>query len=334
MLYCRPRLPAAAFAAVVLTATFAGGRQAIAFDCAKAKSPSEKAICADPAARAADEAMTKAFEAFRAGADPATRAKILESQVRWLSTRDGDCSDKSGAELSACLARESDDRRRYLTGAPATGPGAPDPIAPFLRVEKGGKGRADVDMELLKFVKPANGAERAFNAGVDKFMEDITEPDDPKTDTYAFATSMSLEYASTRLVSARAQGYADAGGAHPNSYIAHVNIDLSLGRELKFADLADGAGAEKIIALCYDQVKAAKKDRLGDDAPMTADDLKDLAKTVKESTADLSGWGFGADEATVDYNPYSVGAYVEGFYDCKLPYERLRPLIKSSFPLP
>ena len=134
-------------------------------------------------------------------------------------------------------------------------------------------------------------------------------------------------------MSGKVDAYSDSGGAHPNSYIAHINVDLSAGRLLTFADLADARAVKAINAKCVELVKAQRKEKMGGD---TQDDpfTEDMAANVAKSTDDLSAWGFGADAATVDYSPYSVGSYAEGYYDCKLPYAFLRPLVKASFPLP
>src|SRR5271155_3971461 len=81
--------------------------QAWAFDCKKAATPSEKAICADPVALAADAAMSAAFQALLQNTPAAQRSQIAGAQARWLPTRDGDCADSKGPQLGACLARES-----------------------------------------------------------------------------------------------------------------------------------------------------------------------------------------------------------------------------------
>jgi len=310
--------------------------EARAFDCAKASGKFEKAICADASARSADDALNKSFAELLAASDPKMRKAIASSEVAWLQDRDNACADAAAAGLGSCLARESDRRRAFLTGQPEQGPGAPGKIAPWFRFEKGGKGKAAVDMELLKFADPKSPGERAFNAAADKLLEDISEPekDDPAADRYAFSTRMRLVYASPKLVSAQAESYQDSGGAHPNSGIVNINLDVAAGRLLKFDDAFDGKSAEKIFATCLEQIKRAKKERIGDDAPLSSEDLVDLAKTVKESTGDLAAWSFGATEATVTYNPYAVGAYAEGSYECTLAYSALKPLVRPAFPLP
>jgi uncharacterized protein YecT (DUF1311 family) len=312
------------------------GSQAQGFDCAKATSRFEKAICGDAHAHDADIAMSKAFSDLLSGVDAKARAAATAAQIAWIKDRDRTCGDKKAGELASCLTSQSESRRAFLSGQPQEGPGAASRIVPWFRIEKGGRGKADVDMELLKFADPKSPGERAFNAATAKFLEDIIEPekDDPAADNYAFETRMTLVYASPKLVSAQASGYTDSGGAHPNSYVANVNYDVAADRLLKFQDAFDAKAAQKIYVRCGDQVKAQKKERMGSDAPLAPDDLKELAKNIADSTGDLANWSLGATKADVVYNPYAVGSYAEGAYDCELGYDLLRSLVKPGFPLP
>ena len=306
-----------------------------ALDCQRASTAIEKAICADPAARDADADLGKTFDALRASLDPKAKPQLVAAQVAWLGLRDSNCADQKGAALGACLARETRARIAFLTGAPEAGPGAPGRLAPVFRMQKGGKGRTDVDVQLLKFVDPATPAERAFNAAVEKLTNDLENPgkDDPLADQWSYSWSMTLAYASPRLISAHAEGGSFMGGAHPNSYSANINVDVARGREATFADLVDKPSAQKIFALCLKQVREQKLAREGaadDDAGAP----KTLPESVAEATGDLKAWSFGADQATIAYDPYAVGAYAEGAFSCEAPYATLRSLAKPDFPLP
>ncbi len=308
---------------------------ALALDCQRASTASEKAICADPAALAADADLGKAFDAVRAGLDAKARLQLVAAQVAWLSLRNSNCAEEKGAALGTCLARETRSRIAFLSGAPEAGPGASGRLAPTFHMQKGAKGRTDVDVQLLKFVDAATPAERAFNAAVDHLTNDLENPgkDDPLADQWSYTWSMRLAYASPKLISAHADGDSFMGGAHPNSYSVNVNVDVARGREATFADLVDMPAAQKIFALCLKQVrdqKSAREDTPDDDA----DAAKTLAKSVAEATGDLKAWSFGSDAATVAYDPYAVGAYVEGAFSCSVPYATLRPLARPDFPLP
>ena len=205
-----------------------------------------------------------------------------------------------------------------------------------MKIVKGGKGRAALDVQLLTFPAPTKPAERAFNAAVDALVGTLDEPeaDDPAGDRYEYNRTMRLVFASPELISAHLEGYNDTGGAHPNSFSGNVNIDIARGREAQFPDLLDPPGAKTVFALCLKQVVAQKKARMGDEAPLKAADLKELSGQVAEATGQLRSWSFGPEKATVDYDAYAVGAYVEGAYSCEIPYSALKPLAKAGFPFP
>jgi uncharacterized protein YecT (DUF1311 family) len=307
---------------------------AAAFDCNKAATKPEKAICADPTARAADAAMAQAFAALLARQSPAAKPALLAAQTRWIRDRDNACAD--APKLAVCLAEQSARRRSFLAGEPEAGPGAPGRLAPVFRYEKGGKSRAAISLQLLKYPAPTTPAERAFNAAVDRLVGPLDQPekDDPGSDRYAHDRTMRLVYASPKLVSADLEGYDDQGGAHPTSFTGNINLEVEKGREAQFSDLLDARGAKAVFALCEKAVIAQKKDREGADAALAPEDLKGLAQSVAEATGKLENWSFGHYKATVNYDPYAVGAYAEGAFDCEIPYATLKAVAKPSFPLP
>lgn len=309
---------------------------AAAFDCKLARSEAEKAICRDPAAQVADADMAKAFGALFSSLDPSRRPALATAQRRWLVRRDGDCAGTQGSAFAACLAAASARRQAFLTGAPLAGPGAPDKLVPSLVVEPGGKGRTDVDIEVLRFARPVTAAERAFNAAVDGLSSDVPQPDkdDPQADNYAYAWTMRLAYASPRLISAHAEGYSSTGGAYPTLSSADINIDVRAGRAATFSSLLDKSAAQKVFALCTGQVAAEKRSREGEEARLDAEALEQLRQSVATTTGALGAWSFGADAATISYAADAVGVHAEGAFSCEMPYAALRPLVKPDFPLP
>ena len=102
----------AELAALVLLASLAFGPAASAasFDCAKAGTATEKAICRDPALSKQDEAVAAAFKValtlWPAGNWP---AYIRTEQRNWLKDRNGICKGDV-----ACLKRDYELRLGYL----------------------------------------------------------------------------------------------------------------------------------------------------------------------------------------------------------------------------
>ncbi len=306
---------------------------AAAIDCARAVTPAEKAICASPQALEADDALGRAFAALQKSLVQEQRAMLVKAQARWLMDRDGGCSESKVAALGDCLATATRERTAYMTGAPEAGPGATAKLIPHIFIQASDSSHADVNHQLLRFAAPASAGERAFNAEIDKMGADVANPSkgDANPETYFDNWSMHLAYASPALISVHAEGDSFAGGAHPNRYSRSMTLDMHAGKLLRFADLLDHAGAAKVAAFCVDEVVKQQKEKSAD---LTAADNVDLLKNVTQANADLARWTFGAKEALIAYDPYAVGSYAEGAYDCTLPYTKLRPLATPTFPLP
>lgn len=103
----RANLGVWAFLAFVLMSSQAA---AASFDCARAATPTEKAICADPALSRLDDQVAEAFRAAQ-GLWPAGdwRAFLRNEQRNWLKDRDATCKADR-----ACLKRDYELRVRFL----------------------------------------------------------------------------------------------------------------------------------------------------------------------------------------------------------------------------
>ena len=100
--------------AVLALALLASAVPAAAFDCAKASTEIEKAICADPAALAANDRMETVYFAMRDRLKGTPGEAILkDGQRAWLRHRDAFCNPEA-----ECLASESDGRAQALAKTP------------------------------------------------------------------------------------------------------------------------------------------------------------------------------------------------------------------------
>jgi uncharacterized protein YecT (DUF1311 family) len=62
-----------------------------AIDCNRATSETEKAICGNAEARAADQELGKAFDRLRGLLPDDERGDLRLSQIEWIGTRDASC---------------------------------------------------------------------------------------------------------------------------------------------------------------------------------------------------------------------------------------------------
>ena len=90
----------------VLGALLASAAAAQSFDCAKATTTVEQAVCKDPKLAALDVTLAQAYHRAQA-ADPGQRDALLANQRQWIAARDHRCLGRppgGGAELNDCLA--------------------------------------------------------------------------------------------------------------------------------------------------------------------------------------------------------------------------------------
>lgn len=319
--------------ALLLAAGVAPAAQA--FDCAKANAPVERAICSDPALKAADDRMGQAYGAVRAAADEAGRDAWRRDQRGWIERRDGICADYDLGQATrfdtACLLRLTGERIAELSATPEMiGPEAPAFVPLLTNVEDKA---AQVSVSILrpKAVAPATPALSALNAAIEEEAS-ASEADIGGGETpYGRVVSYRIPYASGRFVSIVLDIYEYTGGAHGMSYGRAVNFLVGEGRALGFDDFIDEAGRKALIPLCRASIAAEKRRRevpeelidssLGDDA--LADGLEILP-----------AWSFDGTGARIRYDAYALGSYAEGAYDCVLPWAALKPHLKPGAPLP
>lgn len=320
--------------ALLLGALMVGGfaPAALAFDCAKAKSPVELAICAAPSLKAADDRMSAAYAALRGASDEAQRAAWRGDQRDWIERRDGICTYYDEQQQPAldrtCLERMTEERTRELSATPETeGPGAPRFLPVLTRVDDEA---AQISVSILRprAVDPAmTELNAALEQAADASEADIGGGEGP----YGRTVSYRILYASAAFVSVFFDIYEYTGGAHGMSYGRAVNFLPAAGRALAFDDFIDEAGRKALIPLCRDSIAAEKRER-GVPEELIAPSLTDEA--LGDGIEVLPAWSFDAKGARIRYDAYALGAYAEGAYDCTIGWAALKPHLKPGAPLP
>jgi uncharacterized protein YecT (DUF1311 family) len=313
-----------------------GVAPAMAFDCSKAQSVVEKAICASDKLKASDDAMTAAYLALRNALTGPDRKTLGASQSKWVKAREDNCAYAEGAELDSCILERTEERRRLLLAEPESGPGTGSRLTPVFIQQDGDQHHYDVDYTLVKFVKPKSRGETLFNAEVAKIVRQapLAREDVPEGMTYMSYMTLALTYASPKLLSAQTDSWAATGGAHGYGGISGMTIDLVRGVEMKTGDLFDNKAIQTLKADCVKQVLKQKKEKLEGEEFDPANDPLYSEQAVLEQLKSLDGWNFWQDKATVTFNAYSIGSYAEGSYTCDFAMGDLRKLAKPGALLP
>ncbi len=322
-------------AGLLLTAFIAPAQ---AFDCAKAQSTVEKAICADQKLKAADDTMAAAYATLRDALNGADRKNLAASQRKWLKTREDNCGYQQGSELSSCILGETDERRLLLAAAPESGPGTGSAMMPVFIQQDGDPHHYDIDYTLIRFVKAKSAGETAFNAEVSKVAKAAPvqrQKEAAREDATYFAyAAMTVTYASPQMISAKVDSWDFSGGAHGNGGTSAINVDLKRGAMMKARDLFDDKGTAELKADCVRQIAEQKKDKNDGQEFKPEDDPNYSEQTIIEHLQSLDEWSFSKGKAVVNFDAYSIGSYVEGSYECDFAMSKLKSLAKSGALLP
>lgn len=321
--------------------------QAEAFDCAKAKTANEKAICADAKLKAADDAMSAAYDAVMPKLAADQQAALKANQIDWLKSRDDYCAAPEG--LTECLMDKTTSRLNFLSGKPASGPGLSGPLLPFIVAKKQTETTCASDVSLHKFTKPNGAGETAWNAAIDKMIKQAGDENGVRDSTpeAPYDCDWSLEgeltYGSPDLIAASVNFFAFGGGAHGIYGKLPLVIDLKSGKTPVFADIFPDTAKAELIKICTAGIRAEKEKRYQDigDAETTKEllagldqNMTDSADALAAGVGDFSNWIVYEDRAEVYFPPYDLGSYAEGDYACAIPKAELKKLGKSGWIVP
>lgn len=321
----------ASFIAPLLLAIFA--QPALAFDCGKAKTEVEKAICASPDLKALDNDLAAAYADVKAALPPAEQKMLVRSQRRWIARRENCGEVEEG--VAACITGYMKDRLSLLSGRPESGPGADGQLLPQFIVQDGTAKSYDLNLAVLRFTDPQTPGEKTLNQLADKVLRAAKlgpHGEDTEGSVYADGEIWSLTYASPEFISVRSDYYEDRGGAHGMYGTMNINIDMATGKQLILADVLTEPSAAILALECRRQILAEKQRRLqkaGDNDPVTLDDA-----AVAEQVRNLASWSIGAKDIIVSFDPYVVGSYAEGAYTCSFPTAGVKKLAQPGASIP
>ena len=296
-----------------------------AFDCAKATTPSEKAICASPELKKTDDAMGNAYSKLRKSLDADGSTQLRNSQRHWLSYRQTYCEAEA-----QCMLEETKSRREELSKLIAANPA----MLPIFIYQPGTKKTYDVKISGTKFAYPNTPSQILFNREFDAIISQSPlgeETDVQEVARYSHEISMQITRNTPRLISAVIAVYDYSGGAHPNSWQNTINIDMRNGKLLKASDLFTDTSMEKIVASCRDMILNSKSDQYDGANEANRRALEeDFPGVIKETVFDLKSWNFDNKGATITFNAYSIGSYAEGQYLCEFSSGEIEELVKDA----
>lgn len=327
-------------AALLMLAPVATPAQAASFDCAKAATSFEKAICADPAISLHDETLAQAYATALGGLSKAAAAEVTATQKSWLGYAQRLCSQDAepiatdyDEDQRKCLGAAFRARITDLEASRMQGGYRFYPVDRYL-VQKDTEAEPDAFNKLadkaFHTVKIDRGDETAtaFNAMVDGLMADqgtffdagtSNIATDDVTSDYDITTSVK-DVTSRRITLETNQWWYGHGAAHGNYFITYKHFLVEEKRPLVPSDLFEGQWEKRLGELALPAIKK----ELGEDYFDGSDD------NVASIALDPLRWNLTPEGLVIQFNIYEVTAYAMGAPTVTIPWEQLEGVLTDT----
>ena len=342
---------------LLLLASNTGITHAASFNCAKAKSPQEIAICSSPALSEADEQMATAYQAWLTAAQPEWSDGIRANQRAWLRARAADCPAHLAAEqMLSCLGdayrariedlRQMIQRKAGLTfvlrSITLTAPDTPGDNPIGVQEENPGFGTLSASWPQAT----GNTLEwSAWNHAIEdstreSAMDSGYSANSPKGQWSAVhgvdsETTASIGVVSERLVTATIASLWDGHGAHPNHASVEFNWLLQQERALKPEDIF-------IPASGWDRWMLERIDRYLHhtlDTEMSGNYKSwfqpgEAQKVLNGIVMNPRRWQLNDTGLTIIFQPYEVACYACTPEPMTIPWKDMKSYLNPAFEIP
>ena len=321
---------------------------AASFDCTKASTPFETAICADPDLSKADERLAKTYATAIGGLSETALGEMRTSQREWLDYAQRACTRDAEVLTSgtyddrgvSCLIDVFNSRSRVLETSRmmdglrfyplATYAARPDPYEadnpesnwPVAQHEMAVV-QIDADEGFAHAFNDLVRAEGEMFAGVFAGQggpETVFEDDSSDT-TNAIEVD---EIAGSNRISLTVNTYwYGHGAAHGNYTISFRHYLREQGRFMEARDLFAGKGWQKaLLSLAIDAAKAEHGDALWSEG---------LEEYAMDAVIDPARWNlFDPYGLVIQFQPYEISAYAYGAPTARVNWEDLEPYLAET----
>lgn len=331
----------------LLFALGAGPAAAASFDCAKAATPFEHAICDDPTLSAADDRLTKTYQTAIGGLSPAALEQLRADQRGWLTHARRACTrdarpltsglyDERGVsclvDLFVSRARVLENSRMieglrvYPVGLYSAMPDPneadnPDSYWPLAQHELSFV-QIDANESFAHAFNDTIRAEAGRLSGVFDTEDDPAEGSDLDTSDTTNSITLKELAGEARITLSVSTYWYGHGAAHGNWTISYLHYLREEGRLMEARDFFTGKGWSKaLLRLAVTALEAEHGDNL------MLDDPKYIADVVIDPTRwDLSDpYGL-----IIQFQPYEVSAYAYGAPTARIAWDDLADYLSET----
>ncbi len=324
----------------ILALAAAPAAQAASFDCDKAETPLEQAICGSEALSRSDEVLAKSYATALGGLSGEARALVQQSQRDWLRFVGLSCTDDAQPVTDAysddqisCLDTGFRNRSRDLEQSRMNNGWRFYPIDRFAVLDDPDEGEwwGTVATKQLSSVRIDDEvpAALAFNALMDEvdfapgqpFDADGTLREDDVSSDLLIRTT--VQTVNTSRISLEVLSYwMGHGAAHGNYAITYRHFFVDDERWLDASDVFAAPGWEEALtALVLDELDRTIEGGIWPEA------RDDLGATV----ADPEKWRFDDAGLVVQFQPYEITAYAYGAPTASIPWSALTDYLAEGW---
>jgi len=308
--------------------------QAASFDCAKASSPVERAICANPDLSHVDEVLARAYATALGGLTDEGKAAVQASQRAWLGFAALACTTDAKPfpkaltdDQQGCLIATYRGRIRELAQSRMEGDFRVYPKTSYSLVDdpdpEAYQGVATKEISSPR-IDEDSAIANTFNALMDE--ADAASQPDPKGEDYLTSdttvTTTIVGVASHRISLSTDSYWMGHGAAHGNYAITYAHYLTEKGRMLEADDLFSGDGWQEALGkLALEELDRTVEGGIWDES----------RKDVPRAAADPSRWNFGDNGLEVTFQPYEVTAYAAGAPTVTIGWDKLSDYLSADY---
>jgi len=340
-----------------LMIVFAAMAHAASFDCAKARTAQEKAICASPELGAIDDQMAAAYRALLSQVPADLATGIRDNQRDWIRSMPTACPAEpyypSAPDIATCLENYENGRIaalqhmvlhqngvtfvwRSITLTASTSTPPADESRPD------GPGTLNASWPQASSSSPAW---LAWNRALEAAVRTMASASDNLPDRKWHADwatdedidiSTSIDLVGENLVTATIDDdWYGHGAAHPNEDSMRFNWLLKEHRELKPEDVfrAGSPSAQTLQSICDKDLHHKLDADLGQSYD-TSTEPGQMQKTLHAIVTNPANWRIDSDGITVIWQKYAVACYACTPEPTTIPWNTLKSSLNPSFVVP
>jgi uncharacterized protein len=320
-------------AGLALLPVIATAQEGPSFDCAKAATTVERAICKDTDLARDDREMARLYGALFGRITGPARESLQKGQLAWIANRTRGCTGDDVDAVSLCLKRRYGERIADLKASSAG-------TYPFVEtqwiVRKGRAGKIgySIDISYPRFAGTTadfSAVNRTYADAAANRAKEATPSADAGADReqeWSAEGGYALHRPGPEAVMVQSSFWAYTGGAHGNGGVTCALVDLRSGRFVGPAAIfvAGERWLRDLLVLVTADLERQFKENPGFEDALRPTPLGEMLREAER-------YCWLADRLQIYFNQYDVGPYAAGPYTVDIPYAGLRPLLRPGGPI-